>query len=312
MALAVIDGHSHYMPPKVAENTAFFKVGWSDIDRHLSLMDQYGVEQTLLLYPTSDAHLKMGSWSKLCEIYNQEISRVVKQHQNRFIGGGILPADQPQQFSKELKRIQDLGLKVLSLASSYDGIYLDDERFLSVFEFAEKNNFPVHVHPQILNPIGEERVRDPLLSPVLEYVFDVSMCLGKMMMSGTFLKFPKIKFIFAHYGGVLPLVKERFDTTYTMLRKREFVKDLSKLPSEYFKNVYFDTSGSKSLASLLAALEVTDPSHIIFGSDFPANQDFQNSIGLIEKSSLSEAEKKIILRNPLLKSLLEETTSYLS
>ncbi len=311
MALSVIDGHSHYMPPKVAENTTFFKAGWSDVSRQLSLMDQYSVEQALLLYPTSDAHLKMGSWSRLCDVYNQAISNVVKEHKNRFIGAGILSVDQPQEFPKELKRVQDLGLKVLSLASSYDGIYLDDERFFCVFEFAEKSNFPVHVDPQILNPIGEERVRDPLLSPVLEYVFDVSMCIGKMMMSGTFLKFPKTKFIFAHYGGVLPLVKERFDTTYTMLRKREFVKDLSKLPSEYFKNLYFDTSGSKSFASLLAALEVTDPSHIIFGSDFPANQDFQNSLAVIEKLPISSEGKGSILRNSVLKFQTAETAPHL-
>ena len=74
----------------------------------------------------------------------------------------------------------------------------------------KKKNLPIHVHPQIMNPIGEERVCDPLLTPVIEYVFDVTMCIGKLMMSGTFLKFPDVKFIFAHYGGVLPLVKERF------------------------------------------------------------------------------------------------------
>ena len=301
MGLSIIDGHSHYMPPAVAEKTAFFKVGWSDVVKHLSLMDRHGIEQSLLLYPTSDAHLQIGSWSKLSQVYNLAISEIVKRNKDRFIGAGILPVDAPEQFLEELRRIQDSGLKVLSLASSYDGVYLDDQRFFNVFEFAQKNNFPIHVHPQIMNPIGEERVRDPLLSPVLEYVFDVSMCLGKMMMSGTFLKFPNVKFIFAHYGGVLPLVKERFDTTYTMLRKREFVKDLEKLPSEYFKNLYFDTSGSKSPASLLAALELTDPAHIIFGSDFPANQNFENSISLVGKSDLSQKDKEIILHNPLLK-----------
>ena len=41
-----------------------------------------------------------------------------------------------------------------------------------------------------MNPIGIERVHDPLLSPVLEYVFDVSMCIGKMMMSGVFDQAP--------------------------------------------------------------------------------------------------------------------------
>jgi predicted TIM-barrel fold metal-dependent hydrolase len=135
-------------------------------------------------------------------------------------------------------------------------------------------------------------VSDPLLSPVLEYVFDVSMCIGKMMMSGIFLKYPEVNFIFAHYGGVLPIVKERFDSTYSMLRKRNIVKDLSKLPSEFFSNLYFDTSGSKSKASLLAALELTDTHHILWGSDFPANQNLKDSLGVISSTVLSAQERK--------------------
>lgn len=299
----IIDAHSHYMPPDVAANTAFFKVAWSDLDRQLSLMDECGIAKALLLYPTSDAHLNMGGWKNVCSAYNPAIADVIRTHKDRFIGAGILPTDSPDQFKDELKKISDLGLKVISLASSYDGVYLDDERFHIVYEFVREHHMLIHVHPQIMNPIGEERVRDPLLTPVLEYVFDVSICIGKMMMSGTFLQFPEVKFIFAHYGGVLPLVKERFDNTYMMLRKREFVKDLTKLPSDYFKNLYFDVSGTKSNAVLQCALEVTDASHILFGSDFPANQNVSQSIQMIKDSTLSDDMKSEIMENRILSKL---------
>lgn len=299
----IIDAHSHYMPPDVAVNTAFFKVAWSDLDRQLSVMDECGIAKALLLYPTSDAHLNMGGWQKVCSAYNPAIADVVRTHKDRFIGAGILPTDSPDRFKGELKQILDLGLKVISLASSYDGVYLDDERFHIVYEFARDHNMLIHVHPQIMNPIGEDRVRDPLLTPVLEYVFDVSMCIGKMMMSRTFLQYPEVKFIFAHYGGVLPLVKERFDNTYLMLRKREFVKDLSKLPSDYFKNLYFDISGTKSNAVLQCALEMTDASHVLFGSDFPANQNIPQSIEMIKDAPLSDEMKSEIMENRILSKL---------
>lgn len=283
------------MPPLVAQNTMFFKVNWSDLDRQLAVMDQAGIEKSVLLYPTSDAHFNMGGWSNLCKIYNDEIAAAVKKHSDRFIGAGILPPDHPQNLSAELNRFDDLSLSMISLASSYEGKYLDEEYFLPIYEYAQKRKMPVHVHPQIMNPIGEERVKDPLLTPVLQYVLDVSTCIGKLMMSGVFLKYPDVKFIFAHYGGVLPVVKERFDNTYQMLRKREFVKDIGKLPGEYFKNLYFDTSGSKSPASLLCALELTDVSHILFGSDFPANQNLTDSIAVIEKAPLDKAQTASIL-----------------
>jgi len=239
-----IDAHSHYMPPEVATNTAFFKEHWSDAEKQLRLMDEYHIDQAVLLYPTSDAHLNMGGWQALCKIYNLKISELLKAHPDRFIGGGILPVDTPAAIKDELKRIKDLDLKILSLASSYEGKYLDEPIFNEVFEFASNNKMPVHVHPQIMNPIGQERVHDPLLSPVLEYVFDVSMCIGKMMVSGVFTKHPQVNFIFAHFGGVLPIVKERFDSTYNMLRRRNFVKDLGRIPSAYFSRLYFDMSGT--------------------------------------------------------------------
>ncbi len=297
----IFDTHTHYMPPEVAQNTAFFKVNWSDLDRQLALMDQNGIERSLLLYPTSDAHLNMGGWKNLSRIYNDAIAAVVKKYPSRFIGAGILPVDDSVAMMEELKRFSDLNLKVISLASSYEQRYLDEGIFFPVYEFCSGKKIPIHVHPQIINPIGEDRVQDPLLTPVLEYVFDVSVCIGKMMMSGVFLKFPNVKFIFAHYGGVLPFVKERFDTTYLMLRKRNFVKDLTQLPSDYFKNLYFDTSGSKSAASLLCALELTDYAHILWGSDYPANQNMEDSRRVIENSSLTASQKSAILTENALK-----------
>lgn len=293
--MRIIDAHSHYMPPEVAAQTAFYKVNWSDIDRQFAIMDQQGIERAVLFYPTSDAHVNMGGWSNLCRVYNDAVSAVVCEHPDRLVGAAILPIDDPKAMAQELARIRDLGLSVISLASSYEKKYLDDEIFEPIFAFAQKTGIPLHVHAQILNPIGEERVRDPLLSPVLEYVFDISMAIGKLMMSGVLLKYPDVKIIFAHYGGVLPIVKERFDNTYQMLRQRNFVKDLTKLPSQYFRHLYFDTSGSCSLASLLCALEIADAEHVLFGTDFPANQNIPESIAVIRRAPLTNEQQAAIL-----------------
>lgn len=299
----IIDCHAHFMPSEIAQNTAFFKVNWSDADRQLEIMDTQGIEKSLLLYPTSDAHVNMGGWQNVCDIYNQSIADVVSLYKGRFIGAGILPMDEPKSFEKELKRLKELNLPVISLPSSCGGRYLDHESFLPVYTFAEENRMLIHVHPQIMNPIGSERVEDPLLSPVLEYLFDISICIGKMMMSGTFLAFPDVKFIFAHYGGVLPFVKERFDNTYKMLRGRGFVKDLGGIPSEILKNIYFDTSGSKSLAALQCTLELVDEAHVLFGSDYPANQSISDSVEVILKSYLTDDKKDGILRNSIVTEL---------
>ena len=151
------------------------------------------------------------------------------------------------------------------------------------------------MHTQTINPIGFERVNDPLLTPVVEYVFDMTMCVSKMMMSGVFVHFPGLKFIFAHFGGVLPFLKDRFDTVYTMLRMRNIVKDLGQAPSAIFKNIYCDTSAVKSKNILKMALDTFGAEHLLWGSDFPANKDVQGSIKAIRELDAPDEQKELML-----------------
>ena len=295
----IIDFHSHYIPSEIAKYTSFYKVGWSDLDKQLKAMDENGIEKTLLLYPTSDAQDNMPRGDpQLVNIYNDKIIEITKKYPDRFIGAGILPILIPEgNIIRILKKLQDAGINCLSMASSYYGRFLEYEAFDYILSFLNDNEFIIHVHSQTSDPIGEDRVKDPLLSPVLEYVFDVSMCIGRLMMEGTFDKYDKIKWIFAHYGGVLPFVKDRFDSIYSMLRSRNFVKDLGQLPTEFFNKLYFDTSGSQSIANLLCALEMVSPEQILFGSDYPANKNIKESINAVNDAPIDESKKKIILSN---------------
>lgn len=291
----ILDAHSHWMPPEIAEKTSFFKQGWSNMDLLLRAMDGADVEKALLLYPTSDAHFKMGGWRELCFAYNTELAKKMKEYPGRLIAAGILPVDEPQNILTEFERIKDLGFRCLSLASSYDGKFLDDEIFTAVLDNAEKEGFVIFVHSQIINPIGFERVNDPLLMPVVEYLFDITMCAGKLMMSGVFTRRPKLKIVFAHFGGVLPFLGDRFDSTYAMLRSRNIVGDLRNLPSEILKNIYVDTSGVESPAILKMAVDFFGADKILWGSDFPAKRDLSQSITAVRNLEISEDKKAVML-----------------
>ncbi len=291
----IIDSHSHWLPNKIAQNTTFFKVRWSDITAQLKAMDEAGIEKSVLLYPTSDAHLNMRGRDKVSAIYNEEIAKTSKNHPGRFITAGILPIDNNDAMINELAHIKDLGLDAISLASSFEGKFLDEEAFHPIYKEAENLNLPVFVHSQISNPIGFERVKDPLLMPVIEFLFDITMCLGKMMMSGTFRKFPNVKFVFAHFAGVTPFLKDRFDSTYHMLRSRGFVKDLGKNPTDILSNVYVDTSGVKSASLFNLALEFFSQDRILWGSDYPANININASIDTVKSLNIEEVDKDKIL-----------------
>ncbi len=292
----IIDAHSHWLPEEIINNAHFFHKGWGDIDAQLALMQQAGIDKAVLSYPTSDAHLKLGSISMVARIYNDNVAKILKKHPDKFIGAAILSIDDPKDMLVELKRAtQELGFKAISLASSYNGRYLDDPLFLPLYKEAEKIHIPIFVHSQIVNPIGSSQVADPLLTPVVEYVFDTTICIGKLLMSGVLKDYPDLKFVFAYFGGVIAHLSGRFDATYQMLRGMNFVKDLGAKPTDLLKNIYVDSSGDTKVTNFLAALDLLGPKHILWGSDWPAKKDVSAGMKVLESLEISAEDKLNIM-----------------
>jgi aminocarboxymuconate-semialdehyde decarboxylase len=220
----------------------------------------------------------------------------VKKFPEKFIGAAVLPVDNEAVLQNELKRATgQLGLRAVSLASSYNGTFLDEPLFLPLYEFAQKHQMPIFVHSQIVNPIGFERVNDSLLTPVIEYIFDTTMCIGKLLMSGILKNYPDVKFVFANFGGALGLLQHRFDATYQMLRSINFVKDLGGNPTQYLKNIYVDTGGDTLSANYQLALDLLGPRHILWGSDWPAKRDVAASINSVKQLGLAASDIEAIL-----------------
>ncbi|MDD5505442.1 MAG: amidohydrolase family protein, partial [Candidatus Omnitrophica bacterium] len=138
-------------------------------------------------------------------------------------------------------------------------------------------------------------IKDPLLTPVVEYVFDTTISIGKLLMSDILRQYPKVKFVFAYFGGAVCYLKQRFDATYAMLRSINFVKDLQANPSDYLKNIYVDTSGDTTKTNFLLALELMGPRHILWGSDWPAKKDVAGGISAVNSLDISQEDKTNIL-----------------
>jgi predicted TIM-barrel fold metal-dependent hydrolase len=129
----------------------------------------------------------------------------------------------------------------------------------------------------------------------MEYIFDTSMCIGKLLMADILREYSGVKFVFAYFGGVICHLAGRIDSTYQMLRGINFVKDLLAQPTDYLKNIYVDTSGDTNKANFLAALELLGPGQILWGSDWPAKKDVASGIKAVRDLDISQADKENIL-----------------
>lgn len=295
----IIDSHSHWLPDEIINNAHFFHKGWGDIEAQVKMMQENGIDKAVLSYPTSDAHLKLGSISLVSRIYNDNIAKIIKRFPDKFIAAAVLPIDNSSDMVEEVKRTHgELGFKAVSLATSYNGKYLDDQIFMPVYEEIKKINIPIFVHSQIIGPIGVERVKDPLLTPVIEYIFDTAICIGKLLMSGI-LKDMNLNFVFGYFGGAMPFLTHRFDATYQMLRKMDFVKDLGGMPTEFLKKIYVDTGGDISTLNLQSAISFFGAERILWGSDWPAKREVALGIKSIKDLDISTEDKDRILGNNL-------------
>ena len=111
-------------------------------------------------------------------------------------------------------------------------------------------------------------------------------------------------------GGTLPYLKWRLDHTFTLSKTiplpiNEKVKarweSVTKAPSEYMKQYYFDTALSTDEGVYKLACDIS-PDNILFGSDaFFASRksmrDFKSSL----ESFLSESELESVYRTNALK-----------
>jgi predicted TIM-barrel fold metal-dependent hydrolase len=260
-------------------------------------MEDAGIEKTVFIYPTTDAASKAGLPElEIARLYNDGIAALVKRYPGRFIGAAFIPAMPEQAMLDELSRaVDELGLRGVSLASSYDGRYLGDRSFWNFYRRVAERNVPVFIHATTQNPIGYERLKDPLLTPVIEYVFDITACIGKIITSGVLGEFPGLKLVFGHFGGAMPFIRERFDYIYKMLLARGFTEDIRKLPSEYLKRLYVDMSGSCSQNAIMCAVETFGEDHVLWGSDYPAAKTAAASIAAIGALPVTDAAKWKIL-----------------
>jgi predicted TIM-barrel fold metal-dependent hydrolase len=108
--------------------------------------------------------------------------------------------------------------------------------------------------------------------------------------------------IVPHLGGAIPYLQGRIDSGYR--NHPPCRKNISKFPSEYFKEFYYDTL-SFNVPALRCALEIVGPEHLVFGTDYP----FQplESVSLINESldalNLSSEDQEAIDSKNLLRIL---------
>ena len=262
--MTIIDFHNHFYPPEYVKaletGPGNIKVtydddgnpllhypgdynilvpGHRDIEFRAQVLEEAGITKQIITFTTPGTHIESPQRSvELAQMVNDSFVRIVRERKDRFAALATLPLNDPAASVTELERtFSKLGFKGVMMFSNVNGTALSDERFWPLYEKADELKAVFYIHPSF--PVGVEAMTDYWLMPLIGFTFDTTLAAAKLVFSGVVEKFPGITWVLGHLGGAIPYLAERLDRGYHAFK--ECRENISRPPSEYLKEFYYDT-----------------------------------------------------------------------
>ena len=233
--------------------------------------------------------------ARIARAMNDGMAELARAHPDRFLPLATLPLQDATRAAGELDRaVTQLGLRGACICTHVNGVDLDDPRVAPVFAMAERHGVPLFLHPQ--NAGDVTRLKDYHLWNLIGFPMETATAAARLILSGTFERFPKLNVVLAHGGGFLPYQLGRLDHGHrrrTALRER-----LPKPPSAYLSNIYCDSLVHNE-AALRYLLERVGADHIVLGSDYPFDMGTETAADDVRALGLPQAQARAVLSGTL-------------
>ncbi|TMH62543.1 MAG: amidohydrolase [Betaproteobacteria bacterium] len=217
---------------------------------------------------------------KLNRECNEYGARMALDHRGRFGLFASLPLPDVERSLEEIGYALDtLKADGIGLLTSYGNKWLGDPAFAPVMAELDRRKCVVYVHPTA--PDCCRNLLPGVPDWVIEFPADTMRTIASLLFSGTVERCRNIRFIFAHVGGVLPLLTEH------LVRAAQF-----DVRSE-LKKFHYDTALRAHPVGVFSALQVVGVSQLLFGTDAPLRRSIDQVTGL-RSCGLSEDELRKI------------------
>lgn len=227
----------------------------------------------------------------LSQAYNDAAAAAHRAHPTRLFSFAMVPMQDPALALRELERAAKLpGMKGLYLATSIDGVDLDDKRFWDIYAKCEALRWPIFLHP--VYTIGTDRTQRYYLRNLLGNPYDTGVAAASLIFGGVLDAFPKLEFNLPHAGGTLPGLIGRLDHG---TKVRPELKHMQRLPSEYLRRFTYDTIGhddriNENLVKLVGA------DRVLLGSDYCFDMGLDQPVATVDRMrNVAPADRELIL-----------------
>lgn len=269
-----IDVHHHVLPEFYKEaqraigltGTAYRGFPDWTPEKSLALMDEHRVASAILSFTSPGIYYgDLAQTRDLARQCNDYLAGLAADHPGRFGGFAFLPLPDVDASLVELARVLDkLKLDGITLLTSVDERYIGHPDFEPLYEELNRRRVVTFIHP--CYPPGTEARGWNIPRMIIDYPFETTRVAANLILNGVMERHPDIPFILAHAGGTLPFLAHRIAI---FERRTPLQENYSQDVFSYIKRFYFDTALSGDKVQLDALSSIADPSHILFGTDYP-------------------------------------------
>ena len=266
------------------------------IDKRLAAMDSQAIDLEVLSINPFWYNRERDLAGQIVKVNNEKLAELCASKPDRFAAFASLTLQAPDLAVQELETaVKKQGLKGAAIGATMNGEEFSNPKFHPVWAKAEELGVPLFIHPQGLPELKKRLAGNGFLANTVGYPTETSIVLSHLIFEGTFDRFPGLKVIAAHGGGYLPSYPDRADHSCLVspANCNPEIK-LKKQPSEYLKQIYFDSLvfTPEAIRHLVAQVGA---SQLVIGSDYPYPWQLQPVDHIFASTSLSDDEKADIL-----------------
>jgi len=281
-----------------------------DLDERFREMDEYEDYRQVISLPNPPIEdIADGAFgNELAHIANDSMADLCATYPDRFPSFvAALNLHDVESAVNEAERAFRCGARGIQLFTNVAGRPLDGGAYEDIFALAAERDLPIWLHPARTAAMpdypGEENSRFEMWWCFgWPYATSVAMC--RLVFDGLFDRYPELKIITHHLGGMIPYFDGRVGAGMEVLGARTSDEDYSEILSglrrphlDYLREFYADTGLFGGEHGLRCGLDFFGSDRVVFASDAPFGPIGATRDRLLELELSQEDYQDITFRN---------------